>query len=163
MGHELILDVRRVEDCDYVEASRRLSRICLEIRRRGATARLMLQKAYLEIDARNFSQASQAASEALAKDTTLIEAELVLGRSLFYGALVRAGVMEGCTGTGLGNPGPQLLAAYRHISQYVEAVPHDEEAERLCAYLDGLVVANADSSRMVAQLRRDFLPTTSEA
>jgi uncharacterized membrane-anchored protein len=162
MGHELQLEMRRVEDCDYVEASRRLSLLCLEIRRRGATAPLLLQKAYLEIDARNFAQATEAAEAAFTKDPTLLEAQLVWGRALFYGALVRAGIMEGASGTGIGNPGPQILAAYRHVSDYVAAVPSDEDAERLCTYLDKLVIGNHDSSRMLRQLRRDFSPTSSQ-
>lgn len=163
MGNDLLLDVRRVEDCDYVEASRRLSSICLEIRRRGASARLLLRKAYLEIDARNFAQAAEAAEQALARDGQLVEAQLVWGRALFYGALVRAGIMEGAAGNGVGNPGPQLLAAYRQISQYMNAVPADEDAEQLCGYLDKLVVGNGDSSGMLRQLRQDFSRTNSQA
>lgn len=163
MKHELHVDMRRVEDSDYVEASRRLSRVCLEINRRGPTAALLLQKAYLEIAARNFAQAAQAAEAALGKDGAMMEAELVLGRALFYQALVRAGVMEGANGSGLGNPGPQILEAYRRLSNYVSAAPNDAEAELLCGYLDGLVMRNRDSSRMVAQLRRDFSPTACEA
>lgn len=162
MGHELQLEVRRVEDSDYVEASYRLSQLGVELQRRGPNAKLLLQKAYLEIDARNFKQAAQAAEAALAKDPALREAQLVLGRALFYGALVKAGIMEGCAGNELGNPGPMILAAYRQVSLFVEATPGDEDAERLCEYLDKLVIGNPDSSRMLRQLRRDFSLTSSQ-
>ena len=162
MRHELQLDVRRVEDCDYVEASRKLSALGLEMRRRGPTAELLLRKAFLEIDAGNFAQAAGAAEDALASNPKLVEAQLVWGRALFYAALVRAGIMEGGPGHCLGNPGPEILASYRHVSEYLNQVPYDDDAETLCNYLDRLVLGNADSSRMVAMLRRDFSPTASQ-
>lgn len=163
MANKLRLEVRRVEDSDYVAAVGRLTQLCLEINRSGATAERLLRKAYLEIDVGSYQGAAKTAQEALAKDANLQEAELVMARAQFYLALVRAGVMEGAFGTELGNPGPQILAAYKHVSRYVDVVKGDPDAEVLCDYLDGLVMRNEDSSRMVAALRRDLSPATAEA
>jgi hypothetical protein len=141
----------------------RLTDLCLVINRSGATGERLLRKAYLEIEVGNYEEASKTAQTALAMDAKLQEAELVSARAQFYLALVRAGVMEGAYGTELGNPGPQILAAYKHVSHYVDAVKGDQDAEVLCDYLDGLVMRNEDSSRMTAALRRDLSPATAEA
>lgn len=156
---DLRFEIRLLEDGDYVEAASALSQVGGEIERRGATPRILLRKAYLEIGARNFAQAIEAAQGALAKDPSMHEAQLTLARALFYSALVRAGVMEGAPGAATGNPGADILAAYRHVSDYLVAVSDNPYAERLCSYLDDVVLGNRTSFLMAAQLRRDFAPT----
>lgn len=151
------------QDADYVERFQALAAVNLELRRQGANASRLLQKAALEIDVGNHASALAAARHAIQLAPRDAEPHFVAARALMLMALVRARVLPGATGS----PGDaahtreapresarQLSAeAVGELHAALRLNAEDDEALEDAALIDAMLAAHPEDAAFARALR----------